>query len=290
LIFNHRFAIMNSISDLLNYTTVRLECTNFDGSISYGTGFFYKFNVQTDGRCCYVIITNKHVIKGSKSAILHLTHQTLNGEPDNGNHASIVFNDEFDSFENRWVMHPDEEVDLCAMGTTDVHSAFKQLFGHNAMIFALGKEHIPSNEDLSRLSSIEDVVMVGYPNGIWDKKNNRPIFRRGITATHPFFDYDGKREFLVDISCFPGSSGSPILIVKDGFIHDNKLSEDIIMKNLYLLGVNYAVFVQEQDWNIKQINIPSSLNYMNKTTIPINLACIIKAERILELEKVFSGR
>jgi hypothetical protein len=26
--------------------------------------------------------------------------------------------------------------------------------------------------------------MIGYPNGIWDAKNNLPVIRKGITATH----------------------------------------------------------------------------------------------------------
>jgi len=44
--------------------------------------------------------------------------------------------------------------------------------------------------------------MIGYPSGLWDTKNNLPIVRKGITATTPYFDYNGKREFLVDIAAF----------------------------------------------------------------------------------------
>ena len=53
---------------------------------------------------------------------------------------------------------------------------------------------------------------MGYPNGLWDQKNNRPIARKGITATHPGINYNGKQEFLIDVACFPGSSGSPVLL------------------------------------------------------------------------------
>ncbi len=278
------------ISDLLNFTTVRLECRMHNGGISCGTGFFYRFNDQPDNRCCYVIITNKHVIKGAKSAKIYLTHQTSEGKPDNGRYTSITFEDEFSDFERRWVMHPDDNVDLCAMGTTDVHSLFKRNFGHNAMFYALGKENIPSLDQLNKLSSIENIIMVGYPNGIWDTKNNRPIFRRGITATHPSFDYNGKKEFLIDIACYPGSSGSPVLLVDEGYYFD-KTSHSINFGNRFLLlGVNYSVFVQEQAWNIKQVEIPTTSFIMNQTTIPINLACVIRAERILELEQYFINR
>ncbi len=44
--------------------------------------------------------------------------------------------------------------------------------------------------------------MIGYPNGIWDEANNMPIIRRGITATHPNFNYNGKPEFMIDAACF----------------------------------------------------------------------------------------
>jgi hypothetical protein len=278
---------MKFVLDRLNYTTVRLECVYTNGSTGFGTGFFYKFNVQSDGSCCYVIITNKHVIKGSKTAKIHLTHQTQNGEPDNGRYTSITYNDEFSNFEERWVMHPDDSVDLCAMGTTDVHYIFSKKYGHNAMIYALGKENIPSADEISRLSSIEDIIMIGYPNALWDEKSNRPIFRRGITATHPSFDFNGKKEFLVDIACFPGSSGSPVLAAYEGKHYDKSTSSEVEERKLFLLGVNYSVYIQEQAWNIKKINIPTNAMFMNKTTIPINLASVIKAERILELENRF---
>lgn len=39
--------------------------------------------------------------------------------------------------------------------------------------------------------------MVGYPNGIWDEKNNKPIFRKGITATDIRFDTMVKKNLLL---------------------------------------------------------------------------------------------
>jgi len=58
--------------------------------------------------------------------------------------------------------------------------------------------------------------MVGYPVGIWDSANNMPVIRRGITATHPGKDYEGKSEFMIDAACFPGSSGSPVFLFNLG--------------------------------------------------------------------------
>jgi len=57
---------------------------------------------------------------------------------------------------------------------------------------------------LGELSAIEDIIMIGYPDGIWDSINNQPIIRRGITATQPKNNFNGKQEFLIDAACFPG--------------------------------------------------------------------------------------
>ena len=42
--------------------------------------------------------------------------------------------------------------------------------------------------------------MIGYPNGLWDKVNGLPFFKRGMTATHPYINYNGREEFVMDIS------------------------------------------------------------------------------------------
>jgi len=49
------------------------------------------------------------------------------------------------------------------------------------------------------------------------QKNNLPIVRKGITATTPYFlNYNGKREFLVDIAAFARfHSGSPIFVTRE---------------------------------------------------------------------------
>jgi hypothetical protein len=89
---------------------------------------------------------------------------------------------------------------------------------------ALGKEIIPTAEQLEGLAALEDIVMVGYPIGLWDKVNNMPIIRRGITATHPKLPYNGREEFMIDAACFPGSSGSPVVLYNETGYIDRNLS------------------------------------------------------------------
>ena len=68
------------------------------------------------------------------------------------------------------------------------------------------RENLPRAEEWSTLTALEDVVIVGYPDNIWDSVNNL-----GVTATHPKIDYEGRSEFLI-AAIYPGSSGSPVFL------------------------------------------------------------------------------
>jgi len=87
---------------------------------------------------------------------------------------------------------------------------------------SLDKSLISTCQQLSDFSALEEILMVGYPNGIWDNVNNKPILRKGVTATHPNFDYCGKKEIMIDAACFPGSSGSPVFIFNEGSYRDKR--------------------------------------------------------------------
>jgi hypothetical protein len=73
--------------------------------------------------------------------------------------------------------------------------------------------------------------MIGYPKGFWDRVNNLPVVRKGITATPIYIDYNGKKEFLLDIPIFSGSSGSPIVLFNEGSYSTKK--EGLILEVEY---------------------------------------------------------
>lgn len=125
--------------------------------------------------------------------------------------------------------------------------------------------------------------MVGYPNGLWDKTNNLPIFRKGITATHPKYDYNGREEFLIDAACFPGSSGSPVLHLDVG----NYVRSGILYRGdrVTLLGILYAGPHYTISGEIEIINVPTVQKPVALTRIPNNLGIIIKSHKILDFQK-----
>jgi hypothetical protein len=134
--------------------------------------------------------------------------------------------------------HPDKDVDLCVFPFTHIEQALQQK-GANPFYCALKEHNIPSNDELANLNIVEDVLMVGYPVALWDAVHKQPIFRKGSTATDPATKFDGKPEFLIDMACWPGSSGSPVCIADHGgFVQrDGKRVE---RNRSLLLGILYA--------------------------------------------------
>ena len=237
-----------TINEQLAYSTVRIVCETVSGEIATGSGYFFKFkNDPERGEFVPVVITNKHVVKGARKGTIIFT-VSKNGEPIDVEHFEISI----DNFEFFWKGHPDEDVDLCAMPIAPFLRVAEQS-GKTLFYIPLDVTLVPNKQQLDDLSAMEDIVMIGYPNGIWDSVNNKPIYRKGITATHPCRDYNGKKEFLIDAACFPGSSGSPVFILNENGYRD----------------------------------VPTRLAPAIFSSIPNNLGYVIKSERILELEQLF---
>lgn len=272
-----------SLTEQLQYTTIRIECMNDRGGTSTGTGYFFAFKVDPKTReHIPVVITNKHVIEGSIEGNFVFTLADQSNNPLDTQHYTV----KVQNFESHWVKHPDPDVDLCAMPIAfiirEVEKEGKKVFYRN-----LDSSIIPTEDQLGTLAALEDIIMVGYPNGIWDHINNKPIFRKGVTATHPFLDYRGKKEFMIDAACFPGSSGSPIFLLNEGGYRDRDGNTILGETRLYLLGTLYAGPQHTATGEIRVVDIPTNQKPIAISTIPNNLGLIIKSSRIKELENLF---
>jgi V8-like Glu-specific endopeptidase len=80
-----------------------------------------------------------------------------------------------------------------------------------------------ANKDLC-ISPTEKVVIVGYPFGISDDIKH-PIWQTGFIATEPDISQNGKPIVFVDVSAFPGMSGSPVYYVTNSIICRHKEPE-----------------------------------------------------------------
>lgn len=170
---------MLSVMEQLLHSTVRIECLDQHGNASSGTGFFFNFH-QEDSVLYPGLVTNRHVVEGQMRCSFHLTLTDDKGEPAYGKHERIKLED----YSTTWVHHPDPDVDLAICPIGPVINALKK-DGREPYYHAAGTAMIPSNEQVNDLRAVEDVIMIGYPSGLWDHVNNMPLVRRGITATPP---------------------------------------------------------------------------------------------------------
>lgn len=203
------------------------------------------------------------------------------GQPVVGSHSAIQITE----FEQAWIDHPDPEVDLCFLSLNRILDNENKL-GRQYFFITLDKSNFPGPEEVRNLCAYEEILMVGYPNGIWDDVNNMPIIRRGVTATHPKLDYRGKKEFLIDAACFPGSSGSPVFLYNDRPQIDSNGSFRVAETRFFLLGVLYAGPLALIVGDVETIEVVKNEKTVSFSRNPINLGYVIKHERLLEFDLV----
>lgn len=275
--------IGEDISKELIYSTVRLVCFN-DKVVSKGTSFFMIY--EFDNTNITALVTNKHVVcEDLEKMIIYKNAKFVmscseNGIVKNDKKVEIVVND----LDKRVVFHDDPNVDLCFIFVNDMIKKNIDM-GNEIYYSALNTNLIINEEYAKTLGPIEDVIMIGYPIGLIDEYNNKPIVRKGITATSYCLDYSGKKEFLIDIACYQGSSGSPIFIRQVGL--GKKQNENGVTIGLTidyaLLGILYAGPYNVVEGEISVSEIPCKTIPISKTKVMINLGCVIKPCRIMEL-------
>ena len=197
-----------SVIEQLCFSTVRIETTSYEGDSFSGTGFFVNLLVD-DKSTVPLLVTNKHVVKGMNQGKFIMSECGENGKPIYTKHVSINIDE---NFEKEWIFHPDSNIDLCVMPVNPIIQSFQERLGKRIFYRAFDNTIIPTIQQLQDVDIAENILMIGYPNGLWDAINNMPIVRRGITATDVKLNHNGKREFVIDAACFPGSSGSPIIL------------------------------------------------------------------------------
>lgn len=262
----------------LTHSTVRIETQLTTGGVSTGTGF-YMHLLEKGDKHVPVIITNKHVIADASVGKFHVTLKDDDGMPILGNHEQF----QLGNFESQCIKHPDPGVDLAAYPLGPLLNAVNTS-GKKLFYVPMGTDLIPSNDERENYSAMEDIIMIGYPNGIWDSVNNLPVIRKGITATHPNIDWNGKTEFLTDIASFPGSSGSPVFLANIGGYMDKKGNTYMGSHRIKLLGIHYAGAMHTATGEIHIVTAPTTNIPTPITQIPNNIGVAINSKRILELE------
>lgn len=267
----------------VQHSTAIVRCVNSAGLPSSGTGFLFAF-FKHNGQEVLTVVTNKHVVAGAEKGAFRWTLKNSAGGPDYGKFHDLVFEKDF---EKGWLPHPDPAVDLAIF---PLGGFFGDLIkaGTPAYIIAGDSTGIPTDQDFKQLLPLEDVLVVGYPDGISDIRNNIPVFRRGITATPVNIDFEGRQEFLIDAAIYPGSSGSPVFIYNQGSWL-NRQNQVQIGTRLMLVGIVYAVAQHSVNGELRIIPAPTQ-KQVATSQIPNNLGLCIKSSRILEFEPVIVSK
>ncbi|MFK4650079.1 hypothetical protein ABIF97_000013 [Bradyrhizobium japonicum] len=267
----------------VQHATVIIRCINKAGQNSSGTGFLFAF-FRHGGREVPAVVTNKHVIAGAVKGSFRWTLKSSMGGPDYGKFHDVIYDKDFES---GWLPHPDPAVDLAIFL---LGSIFETLANAGTPVYTIAADEIaiPTEEVFRQLLPLEDVLVVGYPDGISDIKNNIPVFRRGITATPVNIDFEGRKEFLIDAAIYPGSSGSPVFVYNQGSWLNRK-NEVQMGTRLMLVGVVYGVAQHGVSGELMIVPAPTQ-KQVAISQIPNNLGICIKSSRILEFEPLIVSK
>lgn len=260
-----------SVTEQMMFNTVRIE--TLDGSS--GTGFFFNFSFNEG--IVPVLITNKHVVNYNESETVKFFFNLEGEDGSTKENLEIILDAE-------WIFH--SEKDLCFTFLSAIFEKVKEKTGKEVFYIPNTENLIPSKEDLLELSALEEIVMVGYPIGLWDMHNNYPIFRKGYTASHPAYDFNEKGISLADIAVFPGSSGSPVYIVNENSYFDKKGTTYLGKGRVIFLGILYAGPIMNADGEVSVFDIPTQQRMISRTSIMTNLGYYIKSAELLEFREI----
>ena len=179
-----------SFTEQIEFSVARLESENTNGSRFFSTGFFYEIPYDSDPQKRQVfIITNRHAVEGMKK----ITFCLSKGDMNNQNPIyETPLRQEMAINTIPVIFHPNKEVDLCSIPITVFINA-RNHFTSPVFYRTFCEAMLPSESDVRSFDALEDILMVGYPNGLWDERHNLPVFRKGITATPIAIDYNGKK-------------------------------------------------------------------------------------------------
>jgi hypothetical protein len=254
-----------------------------------GTGFFYKTLHPTAGIAKVLVVTNKHVVRGAEevqfvlSSAPSLTDLDDHRQPIGKTDHLVTW-----PLNGNLYPHPDCDTDLCGIDVTiPVGQVIRT--GRQLRVMTLDASWLPKPAERNIMRDVEQVLVVGYPRGIWDEYNNMPIARLGTTATHPLACYQGKRDFLVDVAAFQGSSGSPVFAFETPMFRQHGGSYSPGTKARFI-GVIWGVVECTVEGELKLIEIPSAATQVPVINTSMSLAIALHGEAIRDLDElVFPG-
>ncbi|MFE4229976.1 serine protease [Arthrobacter sp. NPDC056886] len=215
----------NTLYKDLMFTVLRIVTTDENGHGDGNRGTCVMVDLElTPETTTPVLVTNKHVVERAGEISLHVQTRNIHGNVILGDTVPVKITLEGD----RFFSPQGGDVDIAIIPFGQVLLNFKDQYPDREPFWrCLPVSEFPSNDEYASLDALEEVFFIGHPDGRWDKVNRTPIFRRGITATPAILNWEGRSEFLIDASVFPGSSGSPVFVSRTTtFLQNSKLIKE----------------------------------------------------------------
>lgn len=189
--------------------------------VSQGTGFFYG-NMKADGTAEVVfLVTNYHVVTG---------HAPRVAAPRSGDRIQFALHkseNDLESIVQYELPLYDAHGDPIWLASADYPNADVVLVPLPVRINPLYVFTEQFTKSDLKIRATSAATLLGYPCGFFDRRHLLPIWKTGHVASEPDVDFEGEPTFLVDVSAFPGMSGSPVLAVATGIYE----SEDGTMRS-----------------------------------------------------------
>lgn len=170
-----------------------------------GTGFIYGsfVSVNQTGEKTYRLwlITNKHVLKDLRE--IHLKFNSAS-EPNSKDYPVALT---ASNGKARWAGHPTEETDVAAIF---LNPQFLRTEGRKFEFWRSDEHTYPkSGLKAQEITEGDRVFVLGFPMGLVAADRQYVICRGGVIARIRDFLENKARDFLVDVTVFPGNSGDP---------------------------------------------------------------------------------
>jgi hypothetical protein len=258
--------------EFITESTARIDSYNGDQHIGSGTGFFCLL-AQKDKKTVIGLVTNKHVIAGANYIKLLLTVK----KDESIQHETI----EIELNSSTTILHSNDDIDACAINISSVLAHF-QSQGLQLQHTIISEDIIADDKLFEKILPLEEITMIGYPIGLMDTHNNGAVARRGVIASNPARNYENRPEFLIDMACMPGSSGSPVFLANTNG-YSTKEGNVIMGDRLHLLGFLWGGPERTVTGEIVPIPVPMNTKPIAFTRIPINLGFVIKATQLRDI-------
>jgi hypothetical protein len=158
------------------------------------------------------------------------------------NNSSFVWEDmkiNYDDLLERTRIPPDKMYDVAAIRILDLLVDRLKVAPENVTYmtpFGVNKNHLPENGPI-RPEVGDEVLIIGYPHGNYDRVNLYPIVKLGIISSGWGLRFDGFPYFAVDSRLYHGSSGSLVISKPKEVVVIDGVPKYSPKKNFQFLGV-----------------------------------------------------